>query len=109
MVHFVHLLFQSSSSTNHLCLYPTVGSFTKAKQALHTSAPSTIFCREKELAAIGDFLQPLIDNKKPGSMYISGRPGTGKTACITYTLANRKVINQHSLKCTKRTSKLTSF
>lgn len=69
---------------------PSVSNFAKARQALHTSTPDTICCRDKELAIIGDFLQPHIDEKKPGSMYISGRPGTGKTACVTYTLSKRK-------------------
>jgi len=69
---------------------PNLSNFTKARQALHTSTPDTICCRDKELAIIGDFLQPHIDERKPGSMYISGRPGTGKTACVTYTLAKRK-------------------
>ncbi|XP_046458697.1 cell division control protein 6 homolog isoform X2 [Daphnia pulex] len=63
--------------------------FTKARQALHTSTPGNIFCRDKELDVIETFLQNHIDNGTSGSMYISGRPGTGKTACVTHILANR--------------------
>lgn len=65
--------------------------FTKARQALHTSTPGNIFCRDKELDVIETFLQNHIDNGTSGSMYISGRPGTGKTACVTHILANRTV------------------
>ncbi|XP_057380369.1 cell division control protein 6 homolog [Daphnia carinata] len=68
--------------------HPNVTSFAKARQALHTTTPSTIFCRDKELAVIENFMRPLIDERKPGSMYISGRPGTGKTACVTHILSN---------------------
>ncbi|EFX71277.1 hypothetical protein DAPPUDRAFT_255908 [Daphnia pulex] len=60
-----------------------VTNFAKARQALHTSTPSNIFCRDKELAVIENFMRPLIEMSKPGSMYISGRPGTGKTACFS--------------------------
>ena len=65
--------------------------FAKVRQALHTSTPGNIFCRDKELAVIENFMKPLIENKKPGSMYISGRPGTGKTACVTHILSHRTV------------------
>lgn len=68
-----------------------VSNFAKARQALHTSTPGSIFCRDKELAVIEDFMRPLIENKKSGSMYISGRPGTGKTACVTHILSNGTV------------------
>lgn len=73
-------------------LLNAVSTFTKARHALHTAAPSNIFCRDKELAQIQSFLCPLIENKKPGSMYISGRPGTGKTACVTHVLSNNNVM-----------------
>ncbi|KAI9554820.1 hypothetical protein GHT06_020097 [Daphnia sinensis] len=68
--------------------HPNVTSFAKARQALHTTTPNTIFCRDKELTVIENFMRPLIDERKPGSMYISGRPGTGKTACVTHVLSN---------------------
>lgn len=73
-----------------LVVLSTVTSFAKARQALHTTTPSTIFCRDKELAVIENFMRPLIE-RKPGSMYISGRPGTGKTACVTHILSNKTV------------------
>ncbi|KZR99446.1 Cell division control protein 6, partial [Daphnia magna] len=73
-----------------------VTSFAKARQALHTTTPSTIFCRDKELAVIENFMRPLIE-RKPGSMYISGRPGTGKTACVTHILSNKTFSGKFEL------------
>lgn len=77
--------------------HPNVTSFAKARQALHTTTPSTIFCRDKELAVIENFMRPLIDERKPGSMYISGRPGTGKTACVTHILSNKTFSGRFEL------------
>lgn len=76
--------------------HPNVTSFAKARQALHTTTPSTIFCRDKELAVIENFMRPLIE-RKPGSMYISGRPGTGKTACVTHILSNKTFSGKFEL------------
>ncbi|XP_072031451.1 cell division control protein 6 homolog [Amphiura filiformis] len=57
--------------------------YQKAKQALHTSVPDRLLCREKETKAISSFLQEHLGKDKPASMYISGAPGTGKTACLS--------------------------
>jgi hypothetical protein len=43
-------------------------------------------------------MRPLIEKSKPGSMYISGRPGTGKTACVTHILSNCRNVSVLSLK-----------
>ncbi|KAJ2783221.1 AAA ATPase [Coemansia javaensis] len=54
-----------------------------AKSALHrsTAAPQ-IVGRESEQGAIRRFLQATVEQGRGGSMYISGNPGTGKTACL---------------------------
>lgn len=36
--------------------------------------------------AIGDFLHRHVGESQPGSLYISGAPGTGKTAVIKHIL-----------------------
>lgn len=58
-------------------------SFVAAKTALHrsTAAPQ-IIGREKEQDAIRSFLKSTVEQGHGGSMYISGNPGTGKTACL---------------------------
>ncbi|KAK3731827.1 hypothetical protein QZH41_020185, partial [Actinostola sp. cb2023] len=57
--------------------------YSAVKKALHTGAPKSLLCREKEQETIKSFLHNHLTNKKPGSLYISGAPGTGKTACLT--------------------------
>ena len=57
--------------------------FVAAKTKLHTSTiPDNLPCREKEFQEIYLFLQTHISNRTSGCMYISGVPGTGKTATV---------------------------
>lgn len=56
--------------------------YQKAKQALHTSTPSRLLCRDNELSKLEKFLSNHLNKKSSGCLYISGAPGTGKTACL---------------------------
>lgn len=58
------------------------------KKSLHGSLPSTMLCREEQLATLTDYITSHLSNKKSGSLYISGAPGTGKTACLSHILNN---------------------
>ncbi|XP_045535919.1 polycomb group protein Psc [Papilio machaon] len=49
--------------------------------------------REKEIAWLEDFLLDHLDNEESASLYISGQPGTGKTASLTYILNLPKIRN----------------
>ncbi|MBN3312889.1 CDC6 protein, partial [Atractosteus spatula] len=60
--------------------------FQQVKQALHTSLPERLLSRDRESAVIRSFLCERVKGRRPGSLYISGAPGTGKTACLTRTL-----------------------
>lgn len=42
--------------------------------------------REKEIEWLDNFLTECLDKQKSGSLYISGQPGTGKTASLSYIL-----------------------
>lgn len=54
-----------------------------ARQRLHVSAvPDSLPCRDQEFADIFCFIQDHIAGKTGGCMYISGVPGTGKTATV---------------------------
>ncbi|CAH1396334.1 unnamed protein product [Nezara viridula] len=54
-----------------------------ARASLHTSnIPSSLPCREKEYNNILSFTIRKIEDKAGGCMYISGVPGTGKTATV---------------------------
>ncbi|KAL6111126.1 cdc6 [Pungitius sinensis] len=64
--------------------------FLSAKQALHTAAPERLLSREAERAAIRSFLEEKALRRLPGSLYISGAPGTGKTACLSCVLHEMK-------------------
>uniref|UniRef100_A0A1B0DRD7 Origin recognition complex subunit 1 n=1 Tax=Phlebotomus papatasi TaxID=29031 RepID=A0A1B0DRD7_PHLPP len=56
----------------------------QARDQLHVSAvPKSLPCRENEFRDIYQFLEGRIKDKCGGCMYISGVPGTGKTATVT--------------------------
>lgn len=44
-----------------------------------SKAPSTIVCREDEQRRVFDFVKSCMEEKKAGSLYICGCPGTGKS------------------------------
>ncbi|KAJ6643974.1 Origin recognition complex subunit 1, partial [Pseudolycoriella hygida] len=55
-----------------------------AQESLHVSAvPKTLPCRENEFRDAYKFIESKIVDETGGCMYISGVPGTGKTATIT--------------------------
>ncbi|KAG4077249.1 hypothetical protein HA402_009878 [Bradysia odoriphaga] len=55
-----------------------------AKESLHVSAvPKTLPCRENEFRDAYKFIEGKILDESGGCMYVSGVPGTGKTATIT--------------------------
>lgn len=60
--------------------------YQQAKHALNTAVPERLLAREKETEAIQNFLKTHVSCGKPGSLYISGAPGTGKTACLNKLL-----------------------
>ncbi|KAJ2892653.1 AAA ATPase [Coemansia aciculifera] len=78
----------SCNSATDLCgkigkVAKPVSSFVATKTVMHRStAPPQIIGRESEQAAIREFLQTTVEKGRGGSMYISGNPGTGKTACL---------------------------
>ncbi|XP_054460590.1 cell division control protein 6 homolog [Anoplopoma fimbria] len=64
--------------------------FLSVKQALHTAVPDRLLSREAERASIRSFLEEKALQRVPGSLYISGAPGTGKTACLNCVLQEMK-------------------
>ncbi|NP_001084440.1 cell division cycle 6 L homeolog [Xenopus laevis] len=64
--------------------------YQKAKHALNTAIPERLLARESETAFIKTFLTSHVSDGKPGSLYISGAPGTGKTACLNKLLQESK-------------------
>ncbi|XP_042332449.1 cell division control protein 6 homolog isoform X2 [Sceloporus undulatus] len=64
--------------------------YQHAKSLLHTAVPNQLPTREKETGVLHSFLREHVCKEKPGSLYISGAPGTGKTACLNRTLLDLK-------------------
>lgn len=60
--------------------------FQKARKILNITETYNLPGREKELQELSDFLSSGLENCKSASLYISGKPGTGKTACLSKIL-----------------------
>ncbi|XP_049900430.1 cell division control protein 6 homolog [Epinephelus moara] len=71
-------------------LFAEKSRFLNVKQALHTAIPERLLSRESERASIRSFLEEKAMQRVPGSLYISGAPGTGKTACLNCVLQEMK-------------------
>ncbi|XP_056404027.1 cell division control protein 6 homolog [Hyla sarda] len=68
--------------------------YQQAKCALNTAVPERLLSRENETSAVLSFLKAHVSLQKPGSLYISGAPGTGKTACLNKLLQENKEVLQ---------------
>nr|XP_055041024.1 cell division control protein 6 homolog [Misgurnus anguillicaudatus] len=66
--------------------------YQSVKKALHTAVPERLLSREAERDAIVSFLENHVVKAKPSSLYISGAPGTGKTACLNCVLQEQKAL-----------------
>nr|XP_014689402.1 cell division control protein 6 homolog isoform X2 [Equus asinus] len=66
--------------------------YQQAKLVLNTAVPDRLPAREKEMNVIRNFLREHICGKKAGSLYLSGCPGTGKTACLSRILQDLKEL-----------------
>ncbi|OQR78502.1 origin recognition complex subunit 1-like [Tropilaelaps mercedesae] len=88
--------------------------FENALEKLHVCAiPEQLSCRETQFAEIYDFIENRLSEETGGCMYISGAPGTGKSATIrevmealnkaqkTNEVAKFKYIEINGMKLTK--------
>ncbi|NXT22397.1 CDC6 protein, partial [Syrrhaptes paradoxus] len=60
--------------------------YQQAKRVLHAAVPERLHGRERETGVIREFLRDHVCGRRPGSLYVSGAPGTGKTACVSRIL-----------------------
>ncbi|XP_057652846.1 cell division control protein 6 homolog [Diorhabda carinulata] len=65
--------------------------YQSARQALHGTLPNEMPGRERELSQLRDFIVQHIENSTSGSLYISGPPGTGKTASLNMILQDNHI------------------
>ncbi|EDV59672.1 origin recognition complex subunit 1 [Drosophila erecta] len=70
-----------------------------AREQLHVSVvPKSLPCREREFENIYAFLEGKIQDQCGGCMYVSGVPGTGKTATVTGVIRTlQKLATQNEL------------
>jgi len=73
-----------------------VSEFQAARAALHTGTPSTLLCRDVEVGLMSSWLDTHLVLGSPGSIYVSGAPGTGKTATLV-SLLKGKVAKYRSV------------
>ncbi|XP_041318812.1 cell division control protein 6 homolog isoform X1 [Pyrgilauda ruficollis] len=64
--------------------------YQQAKQVLHAAVPERLQGREQETGMLRQFLLEHVLGRRPGSLYVSGAPGTGKTACLSRVLLDCK-------------------
>lgn len=65
--------------------------FICARKALHSTLPKSLPARENELERLRGFITGHLEKGSAGSLYISGPPGTGKTACLSLILQEENV------------------
>lgn len=65
--------------------------YQQVKQVLHAGVPDRLQGREQETGILRQFLREHVLGRRPGSLYVSGAPGTGKTACLSRVLLDCKV------------------
>ncbi|KAK7790202.1 hypothetical protein R5R35_002965 [Gryllus longicercus] len=85
--------------------------FRQARQALHSSTPSALPGRETEIQELKTFLSEKLKKAATGTLYISGPPGTGKTACLTSLLQDPEFKDFRSIyvNCTSMKSSGTIY
>ncbi|GAB6028894.1 Origin recognition complex, subunit 1 [Chamberlinius hualienensis] len=77
-------------------LQPSKCGVELARGNLHSSAiPNSLPCREKEFAEIFTFIEGKIATKTGGCIYISGVPGTGKTATVNKVIGSLQKLSDN--------------
>lgn len=80
---------------NHTELENTTNNlYRNARKALHVGLPNSLPGRDKELDVLRNFIKGHLENGLSGSMYVSGPPGTGKTASLSIILQEKVVSMQ---------------
>jgi hypothetical protein len=91
---------ESTVESSTPLLVPNFSPFAEAKRAFHRSGSFKIVGRVEEKAAFSSFWYDSVAIRKGASIYISGNPGTGKTALVDEML-NELKSDDSSVKCIK--------
>lgn len=84
-------------------LKPTQSRYSSARKALTINGNYNLPGREKEIEELKSFIDELVSKRASGSLYISGHPGTGKTASLMKLMNNetyKKKIEMVYINCT---------
>lgn len=88
------LALTSPSANSRKELFPKNHKYQTARKALHSTTPSTLPGREKELKELEEFIKEHLEKQSSGTLYISGPPGTGKTASLSLILQKEEVSQE---------------
>lgn len=65
---------------------PVRNKYQNARRVLNSAECQNLPGREEQLDELRSFFREHLEAKKSGSLYVSGQPGTGKTACLSLLL-----------------------
>ncbi|KAJ8981216.1 hypothetical protein NQ317_004158 [Molorchus minor] len=68
--------------------------YQNARRALHSMCPTDMPGREKELDELRTFIKTHLEGETSGSLYVSGPPGTGKTASLNMILESEQISSK---------------
>ena len=60
--------------------------YQRVRKCLSHTNKSVLVGRQDEVEKMTEFLNVRLSSGKPGALYVSGAPGTGKTAALTQIL-----------------------
>ncbi|XP_065360884.1 cell division control protein 6 homolog [Calliphora vicina] len=65
---------------------PVRNKYQNARRVLNSAECQNLPGREEQLEELRSFFREHLEAKRSGSLYVSGQPGTGKTACLSLLL-----------------------
>ncbi|XP_016978862.1 cell division control protein 6 homolog [Drosophila rhopaloa] len=67
---------------------PSRNKYQNARRVLNSAETQNLPGREAQLQELREFFSSHLESQTSGSLYVSGQPGTGKTACLSLLLRN---------------------
>nr|ABI34846.1 Cdc6 [Drosophila simulans]ABI34851.1 Cdc6 [Drosophila simulans] len=65
---------------------PSRNKYQNARRVLNSAETQNLPGRESQLQELREFFSSHLESQTSGSLYVSGQPGTGKTACLSLLL-----------------------
>lgn len=80
---------EEETKTEEPCLSPEFkprNKYQNARRVLNSAETQNLPGREEQLQQLREFFTSHLETQTSGSLYVSGQPGTGKTACLSLLL-----------------------